>query len=135
MPAFCAAIGSFQPKSWVMYFVRVLTTVRVLPLFLTFTLMRSSTLTVSIFGVRSYSDQRYWSMQTSGSWHASRASELTAALAAFCTESVGPTAANRTDTAAGRGIGGGSEKAALPITVSATLSLIHISEPTRLLSI
>src|SRR6476660_1748397 len=101
MPAFCAAIGSFQPKSWVMYFVRVLTTVRVLPLFLflTFTLIRSSTLTVSTFGVRSYSDQRYWSMQTSGSWHASRASELTAALAAFCTESVGLTAANRTDTA------------------------------------
>src|SRR5512132_2139570 len=103
-----------------MYLIRVLTTVRVLPLFLTFTLIRSSTLTVSTFGVRSYSDQRYWSMQTSGSWHASRASELMAGLAAFCTGSVGLTAANSTGTAAGRGIGGGSDKAALPLAVSAT---------------
>src|SRR4029077_20313587 len=105
MPAFCAAIGSFQPKSWVMYFVRVLMTVRVLPLFLTFTLIRSSTLTVSTFGVRSYSDQRYWSMQTSGSWHASRVSELTAGLAAFCTGSVGLAATNSAVSAAGLDIG------------------------------
>src|ERR1700746_4173632 len=82
MPAFCAAFGSFHPTSPVMYFVRVVTTVRVLPLFFTFTLIRSSTLMVSTFGVRSYSDQRYWSMQTSGSGHASRASELTAGLGA-----------------------------------------------------
>src|SRR6516162_2203436 len=111
MPAFCAAFGSFHPKSSVMYFVRVLTTVRVLPLF--FTLIRSSTLRVSIFGVRSYSDQRYWSMQTSGSEHPSRASELTAGLAAFCTGSVGLTAANSTGGVAG--CGGGSDKAALPL--------------------
>src|SRR5262249_47323346 len=82
MPAFCAAFGSFHPKSSVTYFVRVLSTVRDLPLFLTFTLIRSSTLTVSTFGVPSSSDQRYWSMQASGSGHASRASELTAGLAA-----------------------------------------------------
>src|SRR6516164_152175 len=120
MPAFCAAFGSFHPKSSVMYFVRVLTTVRVLPLFLTFTLIRSSSLTVSTFGVRSYSDQRYWSMQTSGSGHASSTSELTAGLAAFCTGSVGLTAANGVGGVAGCGIGGGSDKAALPLPVSAT---------------
>src|SRR4029077_1357828 len=114
MPAFCAAFGSFQPKSSVMYFVRVLTTVRVLPLFLTLTLIRSSTLMVSTFGVRWYSDQRYWSMQTSGSGHPSRASEFTAGLAAFCTGSVGLTAANSTG-GLGRGIGGGVDKAALPL--------------------
>src|SRR6478736_4296136 len=59
-------------------------------------------------------------MQTSRSWHASRASELSAGLAAFCTRSVRLTAANSTGTAAGRGIGGGSDKAALPIPVLAT---------------
>src|SRR5215471_1843802 len=120
MPAFCAAFGSFHPKSSVTYFVRVLTTVRVLPLFLTFTLICSSTLTVSTFGVRSYSDQRYWSMQTSGSGHASSTSELTAGLAAFCTGSVGLTAANGVGGVAGCGIGGGSDKGALPLPVSAT---------------
>src|SRR6266576_6318687 len=120
MPAFCAAFGSFHPKFSVMYFVRVLTTVRVLPLLLTLTLIRSSTLTVSTFGVRSYSDQRYWSMQTSELRHASRASELTAGLAAFCTGSVGLTAANSTGGVAGRGIGGGSDEAALPLPISAT---------------
>src|SRR5262249_46440443 len=120
MPAFCAAFGSFRPKSSAMYFVRVLTTVRVLPLFLTFTLIRSSTLTVSTFGVRSYSDQRYWSMQTSGSGHASRASELTAGLAAFCAGSVGLTAASDVGGVAGCGIGGGLDKAALPFAISAT---------------
>src|SRR5262245_8043730 len=115
MPAFCAAVGSFHAKFWVTYFVRVLTTVRVLPLvlFLTLTLIRSSTLTVSTFGVRSYSDQRYWSMQASGSGHASRASELAAGLAALCTGSVGLTAASCTGGVAGSGIGRGSGKAAL----------------------
>src|SRR5262249_27594488 len=120
MPAFCAAIGSFHAKSWVMYFVRVLTKVRVLPFFLSFTLIRSSTLTVSTFGVRSYTDQRYWSMQTSGSRHASRASELAAGRAAFCPGSVGLTATNSSGGAAGRDIGGGSGKAALPLAISAT---------------
>src|SRR6516165_5654266 len=120
MPAFCAAFGSFHPKSSVTYLVRVLTTVRVLPFFLTFTLICSSTLTVSTFGVRSYSDQRYWSMQTSGSGHASSTSELTAGLAAFCTGSVGLTAANGVGVVAGCGIGGGSDKAALPLPASTT---------------
>src|SRR5215471_14385247 len=120
MPAFCAAFGSFHPKSSVTYFVRVLVTVRVLPLFLTFTLIRSSTLTVSTFGVRPYSDQRYWSMQTSCSGHPSRASERTAGLVAFCTGSVGLIAANRAGGVAGCGIGGGLDKAALPLAISAT---------------
>src|SRR5262245_39475834 len=116
MPAFSAAFGSFHPKSSVTYFVRVLTTVCVLSFFLTFTLIRSSTLTVSTFGVRSYSDQRYWSMHSAG--HASSASELT--TGAFCTGSVGLTAANDTGGVDGSGIGGGSDKAALPLPVSAT---------------
>src|SRR6516225_11617415 len=121
MPAFCAAFGSFHPKPSVTYFVRVLTTVRVLPLLLTFTLIRSSTLMVSTFGVRSYSDQRYWSVQSSDSEHASRASELTAGLTAFCTASVGLAAATSTGGVAGCGIGGGgSDKAALPRAISAT---------------
>src|SRR5262249_60162812 len=100
------------------YFVRVLVTVRVLPLFLTFTLIRSSTLTVSTFGVRPYSDQRYWSMQTSCSGHPSRASERTAGLVAFCTGSVGLMARKRAGGVAGCGIG--LDKAALPLAISAT---------------
>src|SRR5215469_14100262 len=115
MPAFCAAFGSFHPKSSVTYLVRVLTTVRVLPLFLTFTLIRSSTLRVSIFGVRSYSDQRYWSTQTSGPGQASIASELTAGPAAFCTGAVGAAAANTAGGMIGCGIEGGSDAAALPL--------------------
>src|SRR6516165_4630961 len=122
MPAFCAAFGSFHPKSSVMYFVRVLTTVRVLPLLLTLTLIRSSTLTVSTFGVRSYSDQKYWSMQTSGSGQASSTSELTAGLAAFCTGSIGLVAAHGVGGVAGCGIGGGSDKAA-PATTKPAASL------------
>src|SRR5262245_23245983 len=121
MPTFCAAIGSFHAKSCVTYFVRVLTTVRVLPLILTFVLIRSSTLMVSTFGVRSYSDQRYWSMQASGSGHASRPSELAAGGAAFCTGSVGLTAANCIDGVAGAGIGRESGKTAL-VSVSTTLT-------------
>src|SRR5262249_38961910 len=92
-----------------------------LPLLLTFTLIRSSTLMVSTFGVRSYSDQRYRSVQTSDSEHASRASELTAGLTAFCTASVGFAAATSTGGVAGCGLaGGGSDKAALPRAISAT---------------
>src|SRR6516164_5974925 len=129
MPAFCAAFGSFHPKSSVMYFVRVLTTVRVLPFFLTLTLIRSSTLTVSTFGVRSYSDQRYWSMQTSGSGHASSTS--TAGLAAFCTGSIGLVAANSTGDVAGCGIGGDSDNTALPLAISATETLCSPSAVAR----
>src|SRR5215217_5570055 len=69
MPALCAAIGSFQVKSPTTYFVMVLMTVRVLPFFLTATLIRSGTLIVSNLGVRSYSDQRYSSMQISATRH------------------------------------------------------------------
>src|ERR1700746_586809 len=101
MPAFCAAFGSFHPKSSVMYFVRVLTTVRVLPLFLPLTLIRSSTLMVSTFGVRSYSDQRYWSMQTSGSGQASKASELTAGFGGGRGGIIGPTPRATTGRRAG----------------------------------
>src|SRR5262249_23368020 len=105
---------------------------RVLPLFLTFTLICSSTLMVSTFGVRSYSDQRYWSIQTSGSGHTSRASELTVGLAAFCTGSVGLIAANSTGgVAGGCGIGGGSDKAALPPPVSATAKPVCSSASVR----
>src|SRR5262249_61035642 len=71
MPALCAAIGSFHAKSATTYFVMVLVTVRVLPLILTVVLIRSVTLFVSTFGVRSYSDQRYSSMQMSTTRHSS----------------------------------------------------------------
>ena len=74
MPAFCAAIGSFHAKSATTYFVMVLVTVRVLPFFLTVVLIRSVTLFVSTLGVRSYSDQRYSSMQMSTTRHSSRVS-------------------------------------------------------------
>src|SRR5215831_21182341 len=104
MPAFCAAFGSFHPKSSVTYFVRVLVTVRVLPLFLTFTLIRSSTLTVSTFGVRSYRDHKYWSMQASGSRHASGIVDLIAGLPSFCTGSAGLAIANSTGGAGGSDI-------------------------------
>src|SRR5215207_724740 len=90
MPAFCAAIGSFHVKSPTTYLVMVLMTVRVLRFFLTFTLIRSSTLFVSILGVRSYSDQRYSSMQISATRHSLGVStELAAGLASFCTGSAG----------------------------------------------
>ncbi len=59
-------------------------------------------------------------MQTSGSGHASRASELTDGLPVFCTGSVGLTAANSTGEVADCGIAGGSNKPALPLPVTAT---------------
>ena len=49
----------------------VLVMVRVLPFFLTVALICSVTLFVSILGVRSYSDQRYSSMQISATRHSS----------------------------------------------------------------
>src|SRR5688500_13194220 len=69
MPALCAAIGSFHVKSPTTYFVMVLLMVRVLPFLLTVALIRSVTLFVSNLGVRSYSDQRYSSMQISATRH------------------------------------------------------------------
>src|SRR5262245_65223111 len=75
MPTFCAAAGSFHVKSATTYFVMVLVTVRVLPFFvLTVVLIRSVTLLVSTLGVRSYSDQRYSSMQVSITRHSSTVS-------------------------------------------------------------
>src|SRR5882724_10974398 len=74
MPALCAAIGSFHVKSPMTYFVMVLVTVRVLPFTLTVVLIRSVTLFVSTLGVRSYSDQRYSSIQMSTTRHSSRVS-------------------------------------------------------------
>src|SRR5256884_9814208 len=72
MPTLCAAIGSFHVKSPMTYFVMVLVTVRVLPFTLTVVLIFSVTLFVSTLGVRSYSDQRYSSMQMSTTRHSSR---------------------------------------------------------------
>src|SRR3954453_1077950 len=63
MPSLCAAAGSFHVKSATTYFVVVLVTVRVLPFFVTVTLIFSVTVFVSTLAVRSYSDQRYSSMQ------------------------------------------------------------------------
>src|SRR4029079_2803630 len=71
MPALCAAIGSFHVKSPTTYLVTVLMTIRVLSFFLTVVLIFSVTLFVSILGVRSYSDHRYWSMQISATRHSS----------------------------------------------------------------
>src|ERR1051326_7634301 len=71
MPAFRAAIGSFQVKSPTTYLTTVLMTVRALPFVLTVVLIFSVTLFVSILGVRSYSDQRYSSIQMSATRHSS----------------------------------------------------------------
>jgi hypothetical protein len=61
-------------------------------------------------------------MQTSGSGHASRASEFTTGLAPFCTGSVELIAANSTGGVAGCGIERASGESALPLPVSATLT-------------
>src|SRR6516164_5166583 len=88
MPALSAAFGSFHVKSSSRSFVNSWITVRGLPLILTITFFRSTTLTVSCLGVRWYTDHRYWSMQTSGTRHSSSVSlELTASLVSVCTGS------------------------------------------------
>src|SRR6266513_2119475 len=74
MPAFLAASGSFHVKSSFTSLVIVFVTVRLLPFFSTVTLIRSSTLIVSTFGARSYTDQRYWSIHSSVRTHSSEAS-------------------------------------------------------------
>ena len=74
MPAFSAASGSFHVKSSFTNLVTVFVTVRLLPFFSTVTLIRSSTLIVSTFGARSYTDQRYWSIHSSVRTHSSEAS-------------------------------------------------------------
>src|SRR5215831_1242719 len=58
MPIFCAACGSFHVKSSFTSLVTVFVTVRLLPLFLTVTLIRSFTLMVSTLRARSYTSQR-----------------------------------------------------------------------------
>ena len=68
-------------------------------------------------------------MQPSGSMHASRDWDLSAGLAVSCTGSVGLTAANNVGGAAGCGIEGGSDKAAL------TPVLSTLSEPAASLAI
>src|SRR6266478_6650944 len=103
MPALRAAIGSFHVKSATTYFVMVLVTVRVLPFFLTVVLIRSVTLFVSTLGVRSYSDQRYSSMQMSTTRHSS---SVSTGRAAACGSSSTGSGLNR-DTSRTRVSGGG----------------------------
>src|SRR6266487_5316480 len=121
IPAFCAAFGSFHVKSSLTSFVIVLVTVRVLPFFLIVTFSCSSTLMVSTFGVRSYTDQRYCSMQVSTTRHSSGVStELTAPFVSLCRGSGVLVDATCTDGVSGRGIGCGSGKAASTIAASVT---------------
>src|SRR6476620_8579457 len=72
MPAFSAALGSFQVKSSSTSVVNSLMTVRDLPSTLTVTCLRSITLMVSSLGARWYTDHRYSSMQMSRAKHSSR---------------------------------------------------------------
>ncbi len=103
----------------------VLTTVCVLPFFLTVTFIRSGTLMVSTFGARWYADQRYRSMQISATRHSSGVSmELNASFAEPCTGSGVLACATCTDGVSGRGIGRGSGKAASRI---ATLHSSRVS--------
>ncbi len=82
MPAFCAAFGSFHVKSSSTSFIIALMTVRVLPFFLTVTVICAGTLMVSTFGARWYTAQRYRSMQISATRHSSGVSmELAASFA------------------------------------------------------
>src|SRR5215471_19136600 len=71
MLALCAAAGSFHVKSPKTNLIMVLVIVRVLPFFLTVSLVCSVILFTSTLGVRSYSDQRYSSMQVSAARHSS----------------------------------------------------------------
>src|SRR5262249_16379664 len=103
MPALCAATGSFHVKSATTYFVMVLLTVRVLLFVLTVVLIRSVTLFVSTLGVRSYSDQRYSSMQMSTTRHSSNVST---GRAVACGSSSTGSGLNR-DTSRARVSGGG----------------------------
>src|SRR5712672_1416805 len=95
MPARCAAAGSFHVKSDTTYFMTVLVTVRVLPFFLTVTLIRSGTLTVSTLGVRSYSDQRYASMQMSATHSSGGAIARTGGIGPLSTGAEGSADASR----------------------------------------
>src|SRR5258707_15085005 len=93
----------------------VLVTVRVLPFVLTVVLIRSVTLFVSTLGVRSYSDQRYSSMQMSTTRHSSSGST---ARAAGCASSSTGSGLNR-DTSGTRFSGASAaETLARPKVVS-----------------
>src|SRR2546426_8799106 len=117
MPALCAAIGSFHVKSPMTYFVMVLVTVRVLPFVLTVVLIRSVTLFVSTLGVRSYSDQRYSSMQISTTRHSSRVST---GRAADCGSAFAGSGLNRdTRRLSGGGVGRESGKGASTVETPA----------------
>src|SRR5882672_8262098 len=71
MLALAAAAGSFHVKSPRTKFVMVFVMVRVLPSFMTVSFFCSVTLFTSTLGARSYSDQRYSSMQASVTAHSS----------------------------------------------------------------
>src|SRR6266496_3431744 len=126
MLALCAAIGSFHVKSPTTYFVMVTMTVRVLPFFLTVTLIRSGTFIVSTLGVCSYSDQRYSSMQISATKHSLGIS--TARTAGFGYACTGPDVNKDASCprVSGGGIGRGSGKAGSMI---ATCSAEAASSP------
>src|SRR5215204_151663 len=121
MPALCAAIGSFQVKSPRTYLVMVLVTIRVLPFLLTVSFTRCVTLFVSILGVRSYSNQRYSSMQISATRHSLRIS--TGRTTTFGYSLAGSDVnrdASPTDGAADGSIWRGFGKAAATFPTSAT---------------
>src|SRR6516225_12419892 len=129
MPTLSAALGSFQVKSSSTSLVTVLTTVRVLPFFLTVTFFFSGTLMVSSLGVRWYADHRYWSMQVSATRHSSRVSreprvseERTTSWTSLCTGSGALTVATCTGSSgfSGGGVGDGPGDAAPTIAVWAT---------------
>src|SRR5262249_42742691 len=93
----------------------VLVTVRVLPFFvLTVVLICFVTLLVSTLGVRSYSAQRYWSMQMSATRHSSTIS-IGRTTGCRCSSSTGASGVNR-DTSrswvCGGGVGPASGKGA-----------------------
>src|SRR5207249_115315 len=119
MPAFSAAFGSFHVKSSSTSLIIVLMTVRVFPLRLTVTFLRSGTLMVSSFGARWYTDQRYWSMQLSATKHSSGVSaELTASFASPSTGSAVFADATCVEGVSGRGIGRETGNAAASATAT-----------------
>src|SRR5262249_35457854 len=117
MPLRSAAAGSFQVKLSVTYVVSVRVTVRVFPFFLTVTLLCFGILTVSIFGVRSYSDQRYASMQASVTQFCGGSIACTGGFGPSSTGSMGEAVASRMVVSAGgfgpssSGAGGGNAMA------------------------
>src|SRR5258707_4471620 len=117
MPTRCAADGSFHVKSDTTYFMTVLVTVRVLPFFLTVTLIRSGTLTVSTLEVRSYSDQRYASMQMSATQSSGGAIARTGDIGPLSTGSEADADASRMRVSGGRfGSEVGTDASCMPVS-------------------